>query len=84
LSPLIPHGDNFGESIEIPPALRSVLYPLHIRLPSKEINTGYGVKLIAGGQSLSHYLDLAKETGFEVLGNKQEKGWFFIELKKPE
>jgi SAM-dependent methyltransferase len=61
-----------------------VLYPLHIGLPEKEINTGYGVRLLESDQGLTHYLDLAKETGFEVIGQRQEKGWFFLELKKAE
>ncbi len=61
-----------------------VLYPLHIRLPEKEINTGYGVKVVEGGQGLAHFLDLAGETGFEVLSQKQEEGWFFLELRKAE
>jgi SAM-dependent methyltransferase len=61
-----------------------VIYPLHIRLPEKEINTGYGVSLANDEQGLTHYLDLAKETGFEVIGQRQEKGWFFLELRKAE
>jgi len=59
-----------------------VIYPLHIRLPEKEINTGYGVKLVKGGLGLAHYLGLAAGTGFEVISYKQDKGWFFLELKK--
>ena len=58
-----------------------VLYPLHIRLPGKEINTGYGVK-IAEGQGADHFLELAKASGFEVISRKDEAGWFHLELKK--
>jgi len=58
-----------------------VLYPLHIQLPGKEINTGYGVK-IAEGQGADHFLELAKASGFEVISRKDEAGWFHLELKK--
>jgi len=58
-----------------------VLYPLHIRLPGKEINTGYGVKIVEG-QGADHFLELAKAAGFEVISRKDEAGWFHLELKK--
>jgi len=58
-----------------------VLYPLHVRLPAKEINTGYGVKF-ADGQAAQHFVELARTSGFEVVTRKDEKGWFFLELQK--
>ena len=64
------------------PAQLSVSYPLHIQLPGKEINTGYGVK-IAEGQGADHFLELAKASGFEVISRKDEAGWFMFEFKKP-
>jgi len=63
------------------PGKPRVMYPLHIQLPGKEINTGYGVKIVEG-QGADHFLDLAKALGFEVLTRKDEAGWFHIELKK--
>ncbi|HMA54149.1 MAG TPA: methyltransferase domain-containing protein [Acidobacteriota bacterium] len=59
-----------------------VLYPLHVKLPAADINTGYGVKIVEK-QGPEHYIALAKENGFEVVTRKDEKGWFFLELKKP-
>jgi SAM-dependent methyltransferase len=59
----------------------AVSYPLHIRLPGKEINTGYGVK-IAEGQGAEHFLEVAAATGFEVITQKNENGWFYLELRK--
>ncbi len=59
-----------------------VHYPLHIKLPSKEINTGYGVRF-AEGQGSDHFISLAKKTGFEVVARQDDKGWFFLELKRP-
>ncbi len=58
-----------------------VHYPLHIKLPATEINTGYGVRF-AEGQRQDHYLALAKKTGFDVVTRQDDKGWFLIELKK--
>jgi len=58
-----------------------VMYPLHIQLPGKAINTGYGVK-IAEGQGTDHFLELAAAAGFEIIARKDEAGWFHLELRK--
>jgi len=63
------------------PAQQRVTYPLHIQLPGKSINTGYGVK-INEGQGADHFLELAKAAGFEVVAWKDEAGWFHLELRK--
>lgn len=56
-------------------------YPLHVQLPTREINTGYGVRF-ADGQGAAHLIELARKTGFEVLKQQDKSGWFFVELKK--
>ena len=58
-----------------------VIFPLHIKLPAREINTGYGVKLVEE-QGTDHFVELAKTAGFDVLSRKDEKGWFHLELGK--
>jgi SAM-dependent methyltransferase len=58
-----------------------IMYPLHVLLPGKDINTGYGVG-IREGQGAGHFMELAKAAGFEVVTQKDEKGWFFLEFKK--
>ncbi len=63
------------------PGQQNILYPLHITLPEKEINTGYGVR-IAEGQGAAHFLELAEASGFEVISRKDEAGWFHLELRK--
>jgi SAM-dependent methyltransferase len=63
------------------PAQVRVMYPLHIQLPGKSINTGYGVK-INEGQGADHFLGLAEAAGFEVVARKDEAGWFHLELEK--
>lgn len=59
-----------------------VLYPLHVKLPAAEIDTGYGVKIVEH-QGADHFLALAKAEGLEVAVRKDDQGWFFLELKKP-
>lgn len=63
------------------PGKPRIIYPLHVRLPGKEINTGYGVR-IAEGQGADHFVELAKAAGFEALSRKDEAGWFYLELRK--
>jgi SAM-dependent methyltransferase len=63
------------------PRQLTVLFPLHIKLLKADINTGYGVKLIEE-QGAAHFVELAKAAGFDVVTQKDEKGWFHLELKK--
>jgi hypothetical protein len=39
------------------------------------------VKLIEE-QEGAHFVELAKATGFDIVAQKGEKGWFYLELKK--
>lgn len=59
-----------------------VMYPVRAKMPQREINTGYGVKIVEK-QGPDHFVELAKAAGFEVAARTDEKGWFFLELKKP-
>jgi SAM-dependent methyltransferase len=63
------------------PSKVAIRYPLRIRLPGKEINTGYGVRL-AAGQGADHFVGLAEAAGFEVVVRADEADWFHLELKK--
>jgi SAM-dependent methyltransferase len=65
------------------PAHVKILFPLHVTLPAKEINTGYGARF-REGQAAEHFVGLAGKTGFEVVSRRNEAGWFFLELKKGE
>jgi len=58
------------------------MFPLKIKLPNKEIETGYGVEWPENEQGIDHYLALAKTVGFEVITQKEHEGWFFLELMK--
>jgi SAM-dependent methyltransferase len=63
------------------PEKPKIMYPLHVRLPGKEINTGYGVG-IREGQGADHFVELAKAAGFELISRKDETGWFQLEFRK--
>ena len=58
------------------------VFPLKIKLPEKEIQTGYGVGWPANEQGMDHYIALANKVGFEVITQKEHEGWFFLELMK--
>jgi SAM-dependent methyltransferase len=59
-----------------------VLFPLHVKLPKTEVNTGYGVRL-QEGQGADHLIDLARKIGFQVVSRQDDKGWFMLEFQKP-
>jgi SAM-dependent methyltransferase len=65
------------------PGQLTVLFPLHIKLPKADINTGYGVNLIEE-QGPAHFVELAKAAGFDLVAQTSEKGWFHLELKKKD
>ena len=58
------------------------VFPLIVKLPGKEIKTGYGVRWPEKGQGLSHYLKLAKKTGFKIVAKKEKGNQFYLELGK--
>ncbi len=59
------------------------LVPLLVKLPDKEITTGYGVRWPEKIQDLSYYVHLAEKVGFKVVSRKEKDRWFFLELIKP-
>ncbi len=58
-----------------------VLYRLSIKLPAKEIQTGYGVRF-AEAQGADHMIELANKCGFDLRSRQDNQGWYFIELAK--
>jgi ubiquinone/menaquinone biosynthesis C-methylase UbiE len=60
-----------------------VVYPVTVKLPGGDINTGYGARLRPTEMGLPHFEELAKKTGFEIVGGKRTQSWFFLELTKP-
>ncbi len=58
------------------------LVPLLVKLPDKEINTGYGVTWPEKAHDIAYYVQLAKNTGFDVKTQTSQDKWFFLELAK--
>ena len=56
--------------------------PLRVKLPEKEIRTGYGVRWPDKIQDLAYYIRLAENAGFKVVRQTKQKNWFFLELIK--
>jgi hypothetical protein len=56
--------------------------PLRVKLPDKEINTGYGVTWPEKAHDLAYYIQLAKNAGFAVKTKNTRDKWFFLELSK--
>lgn len=59
----------------------SILFPLHVKLPANDVDTGYGAPF-RDGQGADHFVTLAERAGFEVVSRRDEAGWFFLEVKK--
>ncbi|NHJ46172.1 MAG: class I SAM-dependent methyltransferase [Asgard group archaeon] len=60
-----------------------VLVPLTIKLPEKEVRTGYGVRLPMVDHDLSYYVNLAEKVGFTILLKESENRVFQLEVQKP-
>jgi len=60
-----------------------VAFRLTVRLPQKEIKTGYGAPWPPKLQDISYYIDLAEKSGFEVVSQKQIGRLFSLVLQKP-
>lgn len=59
------------------------MIPLKIKLPDREIQTGYGGWKPEVDHDLDYYVLLAEKTGFKVLTKRKTERTFFLELIKP-
>ncbi|NIO00720.1 MAG: methyltransferase domain-containing protein [Candidatus Latescibacteria bacterium] len=59
------------------------IIPLLVKLPDKEIATGYGVNWPDKARDLPYYMKLAENAGFKVGASAKKDQWFFLDLKKP-
>ncbi len=59
------------------------IIPLLVKLPNKEITTGYGVHWPEKAHDLSYYMQMAEKVGFKLVTRKEKDRWFFLELMKP-
>lgn len=66
------------------PGKSVVVVPLTVKLPAREIRTGYGVAFPSQVQDLAYYKRLALESRFEVATEHAEQHWFHIVFRKPQ
>ncbi len=65
------------------PGIRYGVIPLHVILPDRDFNTGYGVHWPPTLHDAEYYTRLAKKCGFRVVGRQQKGVCFMLELVKP-
>jgi ubiquinone/menaquinone biosynthesis C-methylase UbiE len=58
------------------------IVPLKIRLPEREVQTGYGTQKPEIVHNLDYYIQLAEKTGFKVVTTNQTDMTFSLELEK--
>jgi SAM-dependent methyltransferase len=63
------------------PRQHTIVFPLSVRLPRGQVETGYGVRF-QEGQNAAHFVALAKKVGFDVVTSSDRSGWFLLELQK--
>jgi ubiquinone/menaquinone biosynthesis C-methylase UbiE len=56
---------------------------LKVKLPDREIETGYGTKWPNQTQDLSYYKEIANQVGFIIADQNKDESIFFLELQKP-
>jgi ubiquinone/menaquinone biosynthesis C-methylase UbiE len=59
------------------------VFPFTIKLPGREINTGYGVHIPGEDPGPAHFEKLARETGFTTVSRGGARQWFYLEMVKP-
>jgi ubiquinone/menaquinone biosynthesis C-methylase UbiE len=84
---LAPGGRFLIWDVELPPREddeRDVaVLPLAVELPSAKIETGYGTYWSRQSLYLSHYVELAEQTGFDILEERRAGRTFYLELERP-
>lgn len=58
--------------------------PIEVKLPQKNIKTGYGVPWEDRQQSLEYYLELAVAANFDVVKKERQDRIYHLVLKKGE
>ena len=60
-----------------------VAFHLNIKLPDREVETGYGTKWPEQRQGLPYYREIAERVGFIASHHKEDGRIFYLELQKP-
>ena len=72
-------------SVERPAGVDQEIYvvPLLVRVPGREIETGYGQRWPEEAHDISFYVGLAEGSGFRLLEQEERGRAFFLRLEKP-
>ncbi len=60
-----------------------VIVPLTIKLPQKEVRTGYGVRMPQEDHDLAYYIKMSEKVGFKVAFKESKNRVFHIIAQKP-
>jgi ubiquinone/menaquinone biosynthesis C-methylase UbiE len=84
---LVPGGHFLVWDVVLPESLDETtdfaVFPLFIKLPNENVETGYGTHWPKKLLDVAHYVELAQAAGFEVVGQETAEHRFFLELYKP-
>lgn len=61
-----------------------VAFYLQIKLPDRQIETGYGTKWPERTKDMSYYKEIAERVGFIAAGRQEPGRVFYLELQKPQ
>ena len=56
---------------------------LTVKLPGREIKTGYGTRWPLEEKNAAYYVQMAQNVGFDVVAQQQADRLFYLELRKP-
>lgn len=59
-----------------------VAFHILVKLPDRDVSTGYGARWPAEEKNLAYYAQLAESQGFEVATKEERERVFFLELHK--
>ena len=65
------------------PAKDIAVFPMRVRLPSREVETGYGTFFPEHPHDLGYFVALSRRAGFDILTQRESGRTFFLELRKP-
>jgi ubiquinone/menaquinone biosynthesis C-methylase UbiE len=84
---LEPEGRFLIWDVKFPPRLADdkdiAAFYLRVKLPDRQVETGYGTKWPEQILNLSYYQELAEEVGFRISEQSENGQVFYLELQKP-
>ncbi len=59
-------------------------FRLLVKLPDREISTGYGTRWTEKKRDMGYYVQVAESAGFSVIAREQDGQVVFLQLEKPQ